>query len=460
MFSGLWEDVPVDEVPIVGLTNGVHAPTWTSPETDDLLARYVLPEWDDAAPEDWGRVLEIRDDELWRAREQARERMITIVRERLRSAKLAQGLSVSDVAWTDEVLDPKVLTVGFARRFATYKRATLLLSQPDRLKALLLAPDRPLQLVFAGKAHPADDAGKALIQQLYQFAAQPAIRHRLVFIDDYDIAIARALCQGSDVWLNTPRRPQEASGTSGMKAALNGGLNCSILDGWWEEWFDGTNGWAISSIDTEADLGRRDQLEANSLFDLLERQIVPLFYQRTEGPVPRRWVERIKNNLQSLGPKVTASRMVRDYTTRLYEPAAAGADRLAKERYAPARALAAWKRRVRAAWDQVRITGVSSETTTAELGCVRTVTALVRLGSLEPSDVAVQLLHGPVGQGDELLDPKVVTLDHVGSGDEGSARYEGGFACDEAGRYGFTVRVLPHHTDLASDVELGRVVWP
>jgi starch phosphorylase len=459
MFAGLWPDVPVDEVPISAITNGVHAATWTSLEMSDLLARYVLPDWDDAAPDDWQRVRDIRDDELWRAREQARERLVAIVRERLRTAKLAQGLSVSDVAWTDEVLDPKLLTVGFARRFATYKRATLLLSQPERLRALVLAPDHPVQFVFAGKAHPADDAGKDLIQQLYQFAGQPGIRHRFVFIDDYDISIARGMTQGCDVWLNTPRRPQEACGTSGMKAALNGGLNCSILDGWWDDWFDGTNGWAISSVEGEADLARRDQIEANSLFDLLERQIVPLFYQRTEGPVPRRWVARVKQDLVSLGPKVTASRMVRHYVTRLYEPAAAGADHMAADNFTAARALAGWKRRVLSGWTDVRLAGVSAETTTAELGSTRSVTVTVHLGALEPSDVVVQLLHGPVGQGDELVDPHVVALAHAGRADDGAARYEGIFVCDETGRYGFTVRVLPHRDDLASAVELGRVVW-
>ncbi len=459
MFAGLWPDVPVEEVPIAGVTNGVHAQTWISPEMDDILSRYVLPDWNSATALDWERVREVRDDELWRAREQGRERMVGVVRDRLRSSKLAQGLSVSDVAWTDEVLDPKILTIGFARRFATYKRATLLLSQPARLKALLLAPDRPVQFVFAGKAHPADDAGKALIQQVYRFANQPDVRHRFVFIDDYDIAVARGLLHGSDVWLNTPRRPHEACGTSGMKAALNGGLNCSILDGWWDEWFDGTNGWAISSAEGEEDLVRRDEMEANSLFDLLERQIVPLYYQRTEGPVPRRWIDRVKHDLISLGPKVTASRMVRDYVTLLYEPAAAGANRMAAADHAAAKALAAWKHRVLAGWSLVQITGVSADTGSAELSSLRTVTVTVALGPLEPSDVAVQLLHGPVGQGDELVDAQLVTLTHEGTDPDGTARYEGGFACDTVGRYGFTVRVLPHHPDLASPVELGRIIW-
>ena len=279
------------------------------------------------------------DDELWRAREQGREALVSFVRQRLRDQLMARGLSSSDVEWTDSVLDPRALTIGFARRFATYKRATLLLSQPDRLKRLLLSGDRPVQLVFAGKSHPADDTGKELIRQVSAFAADPEVRHRFVFVDDYDIAVARALLQGADVWLNNPRRPQEACGTSGMKAALNGGLNLSILDGWWDECFDGENGWAISSAEHLDDLERRDEVEAGSLFELLERQVVPLFYERWQGPVPRRWVQRVKHSLVTLGPFVTAARMVRDYTEQLYEPTAAQGDVLRADGYAAAREL-------------------------------------------------------------------------------------------------------------------------
>ncbi len=460
MFQGLWPDAPVDEVPIGSVTNGVHAQTWVSPEIDDLLVRHVRPEWDLAGAEDWARVHDVRDDELWRAREQGRERLVSFARERVRSAKIAQGASVSDVAWADEVLDPKVLTFGFARRFATYKRATLLLSQPERLKALLLSPDRPVQFVFAGKAHPADDNGKTLIQEIYAFAQEVSVRHRFVFVDDYDIAVARALYQGADVWLNNPRRPQEACGTSGMKSALNGGLNCSILDGWWDECFDGTNGWAISSAEAETDLEKRDELEANSLFDIIEHQIVPDFYVRTEGPVPRKWMKRVKANFATLGPFVTASRMVRDYVTDLYEPAGAAADRAAADRYAPAKALGAWKQRVRSSWDGVRIANVNAETTTAELGTDREVTVDVDLGVLGPSDVAVQLLHGRVGQGDELVDSALVTLKDGSPADSaGVVRYAGSFPCGSAGRYGFTVRVVPSHPDLATPIELGLITW-
>src|SRR5439155_996863 len=219
--------------------------------------------------------------------EQARDRLVAFVRKRLRASMGAAASGPHDATWTDEVLDPHILTIGFARRFAAYKRANLLLSQPERLHALLLSSDRPVQLVFAGKAHPKDDAGKEIIRQVVQFSRDPAIRHRFAFIEDYDIAVARAMYQGCDVWLNNPRRPQEACGTSGEKAALNGVLNLSILDGWWDEMYDGENGWAISSAETADDLGRRDAVEAASLFDILEHQVIPLFYERVEGPVPR-----------------------------------------------------------------------------------------------------------------------------------------------------------------------------
>jgi starch phosphorylase len=459
MFADLWPEVPVDEVPIGSVTNGVHAPTWISPEIDDLLTRHVLPAWDGAPARDWDRIRDVGDDELWRALQQGRERLVAFVRDRLRRSRLAQGYSTSDVAWTNNVLDPTILTVGFARRFATYKRATLLLSQPERLRSLLFHPDRPLQLVFAGKAHPADQPGKEMIQQIQQFGMQHDLRHRFVFLDDYDMAVARALYHGCDVWLNNPRRPQEACGTSGMKAALNGALNCSILDGWWDEWFDGQNGWAITSAEDEPDLHRRDELEAASLFDLLESQVVPLFYERGAGGVPRGWVGRVKHAYASLGPKVTASRMVRDYVEEYYEPAAAAADGALADGAARGRDLAAWRARVTAAWGGVKLVTVDSPTGPAQLGDERRVTVTLDLGRLEPSDVAVQVLHGPVGAADELQQPAVITLEHEGLDHDGRARYGGCFRCTSAGRHGFTVRVVPAHPDLPSPVELGLIAW-
>ncbi|MBV8961212.1 MAG: alpha-glucan family phosphorylase, partial [Actinobacteria bacterium] len=460
MFQGLWPGVPIDEVPVGSVTNGVHAPTWVAPEINDVLTRYVLPSWSNATKADWARIDDTHDDELWRAREQGRERLVTMVRQRLRDSLLATGTSESDVAWCAEALDPRILTIGFARRFAPYKRATLLLSQPERLKALLLSSERPVQLVFAGKAHPADDAGKEMIKQIVQFSRDPEVRHRMAFVPDYDIAVARTMYQGSDVWLNTPRRPLEACGTSGEKAALNGALNCSVLDGWWDEMFDGDNGWAISSAETYDDLTRRDEVEAASLFDILETQVVPLFYDRALGPVPRRWVGRIKSSLRSLGPQVTASRMVKEYTETMYEPVASRTDLLGADGHQRARELAGWKQRVLAAWDHVQIDGVDSDAAVADLGVERQVEATVSLGSLEADDVAVELVHGPAGPNDELSPPTVVQLTPAGpAGADGRLRYTGSFVCDTAGRYGFTVRVVPAHPDLVTPVELGRVAW-
>ncbi|MGH9182488.1 MAG: alpha-glucan family phosphorylase [Acidimicrobiales bacterium] len=458
LFASLWPGAPTHEVPIQAVTNGVHPHTWVMPEMDDLLTRYVLPGWHQAGAERWARIADVGDDELWRVLEQGRERLVTLVRRHLRGSLADRGAGSSDTAWCDQVLDPKALTIGFARRFATYKRATLLLSQPERLRALLTDGDRPVQLVFAGKAHPADDQGKEMIRQIVAFSADPAIRHRLVFLDDYDLAVARALYRGADVWLNTPRRPLEACGTSGMKAALNGALNCSVRDGWWDECFDGENGWAISSAEGVDDLGRRDQLEADSLFALLEDHVVPLFYERTHGPVPRRWVRRVKASLASLGPRVSASRMIRDYVAQLYEPTAARADQLAATGHRRARALTAWRARVAAAWPSVRIDGVETDPSAPDLGQEREVHAVVALGALDDEDVAVQLLHGPVGQHEELDRPTAVPM--VCAGVDGvRLRYRGSFACDRPGRYGFTLRVVPAHPDLVTPLEMGLVTW-
>ncbi len=463
MFQPLWPGVPVEEVPIGSVTNGVHGRTWVSAEMGDLLTKYVSPAWDEASAEEWARVLDARDDELWRVREQGREALVSAVRARKKRALLASGLPSVDAGWVEDLLDPRYLVMGFARRFATYKRATLLLSQPERLRRLLLDEQRPLQLVFAGKAHPADEQGKQIIAQIVRFCADPELRHRIAFVEDFDIALGRSLYQGADVWLNTPRRPMEASGTSGMKAALNGALNCSILDGWWDEMFDGTNGWAIASAELYDDVARRDEIEAESLFQILEHQIIPLFYDRPGGRVPHEWVGRVKSSLSSLGPQVLASRMVRDYVETMYEPTAARVERMSRSSYAGARQLASWRERVVAAWPGVMVTEVDDDSGQApvELGGTREVACRVRLGTLRPDDVAVQLVHGAVLGGDEMDDTELVELDHVGGegGEGGSQLYRGRFTCDRAGRHGFTVRVVPSHPDLADPMELGCVAW-
>jgi starch phosphorylase len=461
MFAPLYPSVPVEEVPILSITNGVHGPTWVSPAMGDLFTKHVTPSWEDAAPSDWERIADARDDELWRAREQGKEALVSFVRSRLKAALADKGVPDADSAWADEVLDPTVLTIGFARRFASYKRATLLLSQPDRLKALLLDIKRPVQLIFAGKAHPADDLGKDMIRQIVQFARDPEVRHRVAFLEDYDIAVARVMLQGCDVWLNNPRRPMEASGTSGEKAALNGALNCSVLDGWWDEMFDGKNGWQIASAELYSD-ARRDEVETNSLFEVLERQVVPLYYDRAGDRFPRQWVAKIKNSLSSLGPQVQASRMVREYVEVMYEPMAKRTEALSANGFERAKQLAAWKARVSRAWPDVSVQSVGTEGIGAvtDLGATKRATAEVFLGDLGFGEVAVELLVGPLSAGDEISSWEVVRMQYVGEGESpGSTLWEGTFVADEAGRHGLTVRVVPSHPDLATPAEMGAMTW-
>jgi glycogen phosphorylase len=453
MFGQLWPGVPVEEVPVGSVTNGVHARTWVSQQLNDLLERRVLPEWPEADPDRWAHLLDTPDEELWRVRTQGRERLVDFVRDRLRAGATARG--ESDLGWCDTAFEPTALTLVWARRFAPYKRATLLLSQPERLRRLLFSPDRPVQLVFAGKAHPADDAGKEMIRRIVQTCRDPEFHLRMAFVEDYDMAVARVLYQGADVWLNTPRRPLEACGTSGMKAALNGAVNCSILDGWFDELYNGDNGWAILSAERHEDLDRRDEAEASSLFDLLEHEIVPLYYdRRLAGPTPRRWVARVKASMTSLGPAVSASRMVRDYVTDVYEPLAARAAALSADGYARARALAGWKTVVRDGWGGVRIETVAIDDAAADLGASRIVTATVSLGSLTATDVEVQVVHGPVGPDGELSSTTTAAMHAVDT-----KTYEGTLTCDAPGRYGYTVRVVPSHPDLATFADLGCVTW-
>jgi starch phosphorylase len=438
MFNHLWPDVPENEVPIGAITNGVHAHTWVGDHIAALLAKGVGPVWDGADEASWQGVDRIDPTELWAARAKARAELVAFVRSRM----------------GDALLDPKALTIGFARRFATYKRATLLLSQPDRLRSMLLSADRPVQFVFAGKAHPQDQPGKDMIRDIELFARQLDVNHRFVFVPDYDMAIARMMYHGCDVWLNNPRRPLEACGTSGMKAALNGALNCSILDGWWDECFDGSNGWAINSADDDPDLNRRDAREATSLFGLLEREIVPLFYDRTDG-VPMGWIETMRQNWRSLGPYVTAARMVRNYATELYEPAAASSRTALAEHGQVARDLAAWKQRVRAAWPEVKLVSLDGDTSPAHEGELRHVIAHVDIDGLEPESLTVQALHGPIDSEGEFLGlPKIVTLTHTSSG-----VWEADYTVGEAGPYGLTVRAMPSHPQLISPVEMGIIAW-
>jgi glycogen phosphorylase len=458
LFVGVWPRLPVEEVPIGHVTNGVHTPTWLGPEMAEVFNRRLAPGWSEGGSARWDRIGEVPDAELWRARERGRERLVYFVRERMRAQLEAAGASEAGIARTEEVLDPGALTVGFARRFAQYKRATLMLAQPERLKRLLLSSDRPVQFVIAGKAHPRDDGGKELIRRLVHFAQDPDVWGRFVFVEDYDMEVGRMLTQGVDVWLNNPRRPLEACGTSGMKAALNGALNCSVLDGWWNECYDGRNGWSIGTSHEWDDPNEQDRVDANALYQLLEREIVPRFYDRSEGPVPRRWVSRMKYSIAGLGEFVTAARMLRDYVGDLYEPAAEQGAVMRRDAYARSRRLAAWKARVVGEWQGVAIVDVEGDVTAARVGAERSIVARVRTGRLATDDISVQLAHGRVGGSGSLIAPQVVPMAMVDRYDD-ILTYRGAFKTTAAGLYGFTVRVVPAHEDLVSPMELGLVTW-
>jgi glycogen phosphorylase len=463
MFQGLWPAFDEAEVPITSITNGVHAPTWVPREVYDLAEGVGSGADRDSDDTDafWAAIDQIDGRAIWSVKRELRERLVQDARRRLRKSWAKRGSAPAELAWIDEALDPDVLTIGFARRVPSYKRLTLMLRDPARLKRLLLDPERPVQLIIAGKSHPADDGGKRLIQEMVRFADDPEVRHRIVFLPNYDIAMAQPLYPGCDVWLNNPLRPYEACGTSGMKAALNGGLNLSILDGWWDEWFDGGNGWAIPSADGLDDPDRRDDLEATALYDLIENQVAPRFYDLDADGVPTAWVEMMRHTLKSLGPKVLATRMVRDYVRKLYAPAA-GVARALNDDYAGARDLAAWKQRVRSAWSGVRVEHVESSGVgdAPEVGAVMSARAFVALGDLTPADVSVQLVHGRAGADDELSDTRTSLLTLAESYEGSRHRFDGEVALDHAGAFGYTVRIVPRHDLLASDAELGVVALP
>jgi glycogen phosphorylase len=456
MFQGLWRSFDTSEVPISSITNGVHHLTWVHRELLDLLeAPTGSPSESDGY--DWNALTEVDSKTIWALKRRMREDLIVMTRARLAASSANRGMSAD---WVAKTLNPDVVTFGFARRVPSYKRLTLMLRDPARLKALLTDEQRPIQIVIAGKAHPADEGGKALIQQMVQFADDPSVREHIVFLPDYDMAMAKRLYPGCDVWMNNPLRPYEACGTSGMKAALNGAANLSIRDGWWDEWFDPAYGWEIPSAEGADGGDRRDDLEAKALYDIIENEIVPRFYDLDQYGLPERWIQMIRNTIAGLAPKVVASRMVRDYVTSLYTPGAASS--LALDSAAGgAHALATWKRRIREAWSTVRVEHVESlGGEQVEVGTKIHVSALVRLGELTPDDIQVQLVTGQVGGDDRLHEPRVFPFPAGVDVDGGLRRYESWVGAKRAGAIGYTVRVVPYHPLLASQAEMGLATLP
>ncbi|MCX6414607.1 MAG: alpha-glucan family phosphorylase [Actinobacteria bacterium] len=461
MFAGLWPGFDPADVPITSITNGVHAPTWVAREMRDLAGTDGGVEPINGA-EGWEAIANASDDRLWAVKLQLREQLITMTRSRLRESWLGRGAAEAELGWIDSVLDPDILTIGFARRVPSYKRLTLMLRDKDRLRALLLDPERPIQLVVAGKSHPADDGGKRLIQELVEFADSADVRHRIVFLPNYDMTMATLLYPGCDVWLNNPIRPLEASGTSGMKAALNGALNLSILDGWWDEWFDGENGWAIPTADGVDDADRRDDIEADALYGLIEKAVAATFYDVDEARIPRRWIGMVRHTLRTLGPKVLSTRMVREYVLRLYLPAGSSSREMEASGFALAREVCAWKQRERSQWPLLRVDHVEADGVgdSVSLGTPITVRAFVSLGELTPDDVLVQVVHGRVDADDRFIAPRHAAMQPAEVFEPGGWEYRLTLPLEQNGPFGYTVRILPHHAGLAAPEEMGLQVLP
>jgi starch phosphorylase len=466
MFQAVWPQVPNDEVPILGITNGIHPRSWISHDMADLYDRYLGPRWIERPADQsvWKRAARIPDEELWRTHERRRERLVAFARRRLRSQLEQRGSRPSEIRRAEEVLDPYALTIGFARRFATYKRAMLLFRDVERLARIVGDRDRPVQIIFAGKAHPRDNPGKELIRQIVHQARHPEFRNRIVFIEDYDMVVGRYLVQGVDVWLNTPRRPHEASGTSGMKATANGALNLSVLDGWWAEAYTPETGWSIGHGEEYAEdqVDYQNQVEANALYDLLEKEIIPVFYERGRDGLPRGWIAKMKAAICDHAGVFNTNRMVREYSERCYLPSAERSQRLAEDNLARAKALATWKGEVRRQWDQVRIERVwadGAEGLELNVGDQLQVQAQVHLGSLNPTDLAVELYHGRLNAEGVIVAGQSIPMLIAQSKGKGQYVFAGAIPCRKSGRHGYALRILPHHEDLGNPFEMGLVLW-
>ena len=463
LWKDVWAGVPVHEVPITNITNGVHTKTWMAPEFAALYDKH-LGTWEEhlTEPEFWRGVFDIPDAQLWDTHQRLKLRLIEFVRDRERRRRERLGESPESIRRVNRILDPEILTVGFARRFATYKRATLLFSDKERLKRLLNDATRPVQFIFAGKAHPRDEAGKALIQEVYRLSHEAGLENRIVFLDDYDSYIARRLVQGVDLWLNHPLRPLEASGTSGMKAAPNGGINLSVLDGWWREGYNGSNGWAIGAEINNGTTEFQNEVDASSLYQLLENQIVPLYYAKPDGKLPLAWLQLMRESIRSVTPIFNTQRMVKEYTEQLYIPAARSYENFSRNGCGAATHVSQWKTQIRKDWPAVKISDVqigNKDRQSILVGESLEITARVHLGAVDPQHVRVEVYHGEVDNG-HIRNPSATLLNQTGNADgNGNYIYQGAVPASESGTYGFSVRVMPTHPCLMQMHELRLITW-
>ncbi|MDR1696270.1 MAG: alpha-glucan family phosphorylase [Endomicrobium sp.] len=448
MWSGLWPEIPRKEVPITHITNGIHTNTWISYEFAELFDRYLGASWKDEPADHslWNRVTQIPDAEIWRSHERRKERLVSFARARLRQQLERRGASQQMISYADEVLDPEALTIGFARRFAAYKRGDLIFKDLERIKKILTNKDFPVQIIIAGKSHPQDNIGKEIIKKIVNMASDPELRYKVVFLEDYDMNVAHYLVQGADIWLNNPLRPEEASGTSGMKAAVNGVINFSVLDGWWCEGYNGENGWTIGSIDRYPDKEYQDEVESKAIYETLEKEIIPLYYARRTDGIPRDWIKKMKLSMKTLGPVFNTNRMVEEYVRKFYIPTALAHEKLKKDGFAEAKKKAVWSENIRKNWDSVKIV-FSDDNVKDEIKISNTLTvqAKVDLGLLVPDDVSVQIYSGYLDSKQVVSEQEIDEMRLVSK--EGDFYiYEGKVLTDKVGHCGYTVRVLPQYS--------------
>ena len=433
-----------------------------APEFSALYRKH-LGDWEEhlTEPEFWRGVIDIPDTQLWETHQKLKVRLVEFVRERVRTRRERLGESPEFIRKVNRILDPEILTIGFARRFVTYKRGALLFGDKERLQRLLNDTTRPVQFIFAGKAHPRDEGGKGLIQEVYKFSREAGFENRIVFMEDYDSYIARRLVQGVDLWLNHPLRPLEASGTSGMKCSPNAGINLSVLDGWWREGFNGNNGWAIGSEVDQGTVEFQNEVDASSLYQLLENQIVPLYYAKPDGKLPLAWLQLMRESIRSITPVFNTHRMVKEYAERLYIPAAKSHEDFSRESCAAATQLSQWKAKMRKEWPQVRIYDVqvsNQDRQNIPVGESLQLSARVHLGPVDPKHVRVEAYHGESENGG-IKNPNVAVLSESGQNGDGSYIYQGSVPASESGAYGFSVRVVPTHAHLMQTHELRLITW-
>ncbi len=464
MWKSIWPGLPEEEIPIGSITNGVHARTFESHDMVDLLDRYFGPRFYDEPThlDIWDRMDRISDEELWRVHERRKSRLVAFVRDRLRRHLKSRGITGNQLAHANEVLSPTALTISFARRFATYKRATLLFRDPDRLRRLLTDPERPIQLIFSGKAHPHDVPGKNLIRDIVKFASQPELRSKIVFLENYDMTTAKYLVSGSDLWLNTPRRPLEASGTSGMKAAVNGVLNCSTLDGWWAEAYDPSIGWAIGNGEEYEDTQLQDEIESKALYDLLEREIIPTFFNRGQDGLPRTWISMMKRSMRSIGKQFASHRMLMEYHEQFYSKALENYKTVIADKEKRPKEVSAYLDKLNQAWNEVSVVELTDPGhPELHVGEHLEISADINLGPLSPEEIRVEAYFGHINSQGGIDNPETAEMEPRDGQDAhtGTLHYVARVPCNVAGRQGYSVRILPKHPDLTHNLVPGYVKW-